>query len=63
MKIAYFYINPIHFFLCFCLQSHGTAQVIQRSVGGEDPGVAWGAPRDAEVSYCFSAVLLRIIFV
>lgn len=35
---------------CFAFQSHGPAQAHQGPVGGPDPGVACRAPRDAQVS-------------
>lgn len=38
------------------VQSHGPTQAQQGPVGGPDPGVARGTPRDAQVSACLFSV-------
>lgn len=41
----------------FVFQSHGPAQALQGPVGGPDPGVACRAPRDAQVSAGWAALV------
>lgn len=46
----------------FPLQSHGPAQADPGPVGGPNPGVARGAPRDAQVSAGLAAPARPLVF-